>query len=249
MKWLISTSDSLSYILKPYAWLMDKYLPEITDIHVLGYSVFPELPERFNCVSLAPEQVSLDTWTRNLYNYIKDIEDEFVVFTLEDLLPIRTIDYKILDVAFELMKKRSSAGRYELGTGHCWHDWDLNRYLFEISKNFSVYEYGYKSLYRISTQTSIWRTRYLLRYLDNDWTPWQFEIEGSKIAQDDPYNIIATQHKYALEWVHSALSSKYPDMINVAGIQHSDVEEMIELGLLDRNKLQLGIDINSPRYE
>ena len=28
-----------------------------------------------------------------------------------------------------------------------------------------------------------------------------------------------------------------------------DVEEMIALGLLDRNKLQLGIDINSPRYE
>ena len=62
-------------------------------------------------------------------------------------------------------------------------------------------------------------------------------------------DVIATQDEYALEWVHSALSSKYPDMVNVAGIQHSDVEEMIALGLLDRNKLQLGIEPDSPRYE
>jgi hypothetical protein len=166
MKWLIATSDNLSYILKPYAWLMDKYLPEITDIHVLGYSVFPELPEKFKCVSLAEKQISLDTWTRNLYNYIKDIEDEFVVFTLEDLLPIRSIDYEIYDGAFEIMKNNSSIGRYELGTGHCWHNWDVNNHFFETSERFSVYLYGYESLYRISTQTSIWRRKYLLQYLD-----------------------------------------------------------------------------------
>jgi len=242
MRWLIATSDNLSYILKPYAWLMDKYIPEITDIEVLGYSVFPELPEKYKCISLAQQQVSLDTWTRNLYNYIKTIEDEFVVFGLEDLLPIRSIDYNILNPAIEYMRNNALVGRYELGTGHCWH----NGIYF---LNPLIYEYGFNSLYRISTQTAIWRTSYLLEYLDNDWTPWQFEIEGSKIAQDDSYKVIATQHKFALEWVHSALSGKYPDKINVQGIQHSDIEEMIALGLLDRNKLQLGIDINSPRYE
>jgi len=249
MKWLIATSDSLSYILKPYAWLMDKYLPEITDIHVLGYSVFPELPAKFKCVSLAPEQVSLDTWTRNLYNYIKDIEDEFVVFTLEDLLPIRSINYEIYTAGLASMILDKNIGRYEIGTGHCWHTFDPNCDFYKSSDKFSIYKYGYNSLYRISTQTAIWRTEYLLQYLNNDWTPWQFEIEGSKLAQTDSKDVIATQHKFALEWVHSALSSKYPDMVNVAGIQHRDVEEMIALGLLDRNKLQLGIDINSPRYE
>jgi hypothetical protein len=242
MKWIISTCDSLSYILKPYAWLMDKYLPEITDIVVLGYSVFPELPEKFKCVSLAPNQVSLDTWTRNLYNYFKNIEDEFVIFTLEDLLPIRGMWYSIFEEGFFLMAKNKSVGRYELGTGHCWHK-ETNR------MNNLFYSYGHESLYRISTQTAIWRTQYLLQYLDHDWTPWQFEIEGSKLAQQDPYTVIATQYEYALEWVHSALSGKYPDMVNVQGIKHEDVEEMIALGLLDRTKLQLGIDINSPRYE
>lgn len=245
MKWIIATSDNLSYILKPYAWLMDKYLPEITDIEVLGYSVFPELPKKFKCVSLAPQQVSLDTWTHNLYNHIVNIEDEFVIFTLEDLLPIRCMDYQIYYNTLNLMQYDKSIGRYELGTGHCWHK-DI--YYEDINPSYSVYRYGLNSLYSISTQTSIWRTDYLLQYLNHDWTPWEFEVEGSKIAQDDSYNIIATQHKFALEWVHSALSSKYPDMVNVAGILHSDVEEMIALGLLDRNKLQLGIDINSPRY-
>jgi len=243
MKWCIATSDSLSYILKPYAWLMDKYLPEITDINILGYSVFPELPYKYDCVSLEEIQVTLDTWTRNLYNYFQHVRDEFVVFTLEDLLPIRSINYAVFNTAFQYMQDNEKVGRYELGTGHCWHK-DIN--YVDID---NIYEYGYNSLYRISTQTAIWRTEYLLEYLNHDWSPWQFEVEGSKIAQTDGKVVIATEKNYALEWVHSALSSKYPDMINVQGIKHEDVEEMIALGLLDRNKLQLGIEINSPRYE
>jgi hypothetical protein len=241
IKWCIATSDNLSYILKPYAWLMDKYLPEITDINILGYSVFPELPYKYDCVSLEEKQVSLDTWTRNLYNYFKYVQDEYVVFGLEDLLPIRSINYDTFEDGLLRMELDDRIGRYELGTGHCWHK--------KVVQMGNFYEYGYESLYRISTQTAIWRTEYLLQYLNNDWTPWQFEVEGSKIAQSDGRKVIASKFDFALEWVHSALSGKYPDMINVQGIQHSDVEEMIALGLLDRNKLQLGIDINSPRYE
>jgi hypothetical protein len=245
MRIFIATCDSLSYILRPYAWLMDKYCLGWNDIQVLGYSVFPQLPERFHCVSLAPEQIGLNSWTRNLYNYFVSIDDEFVIFGLEDFLPVCPFDMDVLMTAFAIMVKDPNIGRYELGTGHCWHKETTDIY---TGKNFTVYEYGFDSLYRISTQNSIWRRRYLLQYLNFDRTPWEFEVEGSREAQHDGVEVIATHGRSAWRWDFSALSGKYPDKVNIEGINRDDIEQMIGLGLLQRDKLQVGIELNSPLY-
>ncbi len=245
MKLIIATCDKTSWILKAFEFLMDRYCPEITDIYVLGYSKFPELSEKYHCISLSSEQKSINEWCGNLHDYISKMDEEYVTFGLEDLLPIKPINYDILSSGFNLMSDDKSIVRYELGTGHCWHKWTKEVY---SEPEYSFYKYGKDSLYRISTQWAIWNREYLLSYLKHGWSAWNFKIEGSKIAATDGKNVIASSGQYAWEWVHSALSGKYPDMVNVQGIDRTYVEEMIVLGILERDKLQLGIELTSPKY-
>ena len=246
MRWCIATCDKLSWIMTSFEFLMDKYCPEVTDIDVLGYSNFPKLSDKYNIVSLAKRQEDINDWGRNLHEYLKKLDDEFIIFGLEDLLPKRPINYEIFNAGLELLQRDKLNVRYELGIGHCWH----GRTEFVVANGgFNIYKYGYESLYRISTQWAIWRRSYLLHYLNQFGSPWQFEVEGSRVAASDGYNVFASLDNTAWDWVHSALSGKYPNMVNVLGIERETVEEMISRGLLDRSKLQLGIELNSPKYE
>ena len=243
MKVIVATSDKTSHILPAFEFLMDKYCPELSDIYILGYSVFPKLGDKYRCISLHHEQKSIQDWCGRLHDYIAQFDDEYVIFGLEDLLPVQPIDYEIFNAGYGIMKMNSQIARYELGIGHCWH--------VDITpiENSPFYLYGKKSLYRISTQWAIWRRAYLLEYLKHGWSAWDFEIEGSRIAATDGRDVMCGNFAHAWHWVHSALSGKYPDKVNVMDIKRSDIEEMIALGILDRSKLQVGIELNSPAYE
>ena len=246
IKFYIATSDNSSYILKPFAWLFDKYCPK-WDIEILGYSVFPELPERYKCVSLAQKQESLNTWTSYLYNYFRNVTDEFVIFGLDDFLITQPIDYEIFNLVIEVMKQNKHITRYELGIGHQFHEYKIEYHY----NGMDFYAYSQSAKYRISTQFSLWRTDYLLKHLNHRRTPFEFEAEGSKDATLDYKMIIGTDNRFALNHVWSgAISSRHPGQINIEGIKREDIEEMISLGLLDRSKLQYGMRIeNNPKYE
>ena len=232
MKVHLITCDKTSRILRAFAHQAKKYFPEDTEFVVLGYSVFPELPDNYKIVSLAETQNDLHEWSRNLFDYFNGINDEYIITSLDDFLPTRKFDEEIFENAALTMFSDFTIGRYEIGIGHSWHG--------AIAVKGKVYYYGPKSLYRISTQMSVWRRSYLLKYLNNDWTPWEFELEGSKQAVTDGMNIIASSGKPALEWVANgmgALSNTWGDKINVTGMIKADIEEMVEFGIFNRKDL------------
>jgi hypothetical protein len=244
MRMFITTYDKSSYILKHFEWLADRYIPEWKDIVVLGYKVFPALSERFKTVSIGEVQT---TWARDYYNYFKSIDDEFVFMCMDDMLPASEIDWEVLNTTMGIMLLDETIGRYELGTGHSWHGM-VNEIYADI--DWSVYEYGADSQYMISCMPAIWRREYLLKYLNHDWNMWQFELDGSKIALSDGYKTIATKGRYAYKTNHTVSSSRYPGLMNVAGLDKNTVEEMISLGFFERDKLILGENLQeAKKYE
>ena len=48
--------------------------------------------------------------------------------------------------------------------------------------------------YRCSTQYSIWNRKYLLKYLENGLTPWQFELNQSQKAKNDGFKILGLKN-------------------------------------------------------
>jgi hypothetical protein len=53
---------------------------------------------------------------------------------------------------------------------------------------------GQTSRYRNSLQAAIWDKHYFESFLQHDWTPWQFEIEGMKRAYNDGALILGPKH-------------------------------------------------------
>lgn len=119
--------------------------------------------------------------------------------------------------------------------------------IIETFNQFSVIELAEHSPYRITTQCSIWRKDYLLYFLNKSTNPWNFETNNNPI---DGKKIISTINNYCFRYVdESALSGRHSGMINILGLRPNDVNWLIDLGLLDKNKLQYGQYVgNVPTY-
>ena len=87
----IPICDQNLWILKIYAHLFKKFWGVEQPVVVLGFAKPDfQLPKNFTFVSLAEKQEGgASKWTRYLYDYFSSIEDEHVIFTLEDFFPIQ----------------------------------------------------------------------------------------------------------------------------------------------------------------
>lgn len=241
MQIYIATSDATSHILTAFAFLLDKYAPGIERVNVLGYSQFPVLPARYNCISLAEKQDGLNSWSANLYKYFRDKKNDYVIFGLDDFLFRREIDYDILHEAV-LMILSNEVQRFEFGVGDNWH---INEKVYRKYSDYLIYKYGNKANdiptehwnYKVNTQFSVWDRETLLRYLNHNRTPAEFEILGSREALKENLSVMASYGRTAFDYVHSGISNKFPGMVNVYGIEPDVVDEMIQTGILHPGKI------------
>lgn len=230
----IVTCDKTAWILKSFAYLANKFWPRQYDI--LGFSYCPDLPNNFEFISMAKKQESIKLWTRYLYNYLTGESSEFIFFGLDDYLFIDYFREEIFDKVFEVMKSDKDIVRYEMG-------WGAARKKKLFVEDEYILRYDEDAPYRVSCQISLWRTEYILDILlDSEWTPWQFEVLGSRNSNYDGKKIICTTDSYALRWIEeSALSNRHPGMVNILGLRHSLVDDLLAKGFIDKKQIQYGM--------
>ncbi len=213
MRWLILTCTATEHIMDAQEWLFEKYAPglPLRDLHYLHLQKEP-----------------IHKWTRNVLDLLKSYDDEYIVFGLDDYLPIDTLDREYFNGVVEIVK-RENLQRYELGWGAS------KKAGFILEKDFL--RYGPDTQYSVSCQFSIWNLKELKKLLkDNpNWTPWQFEVKGK-------LDRVGCNVKPVFRWIEeSALSGRHPGKINILGLRPSDVEELIDLKLIDGSKTQYGM--------
>lgn len=240
----IPICDDNLWILKPLSHLFDKYWDKSTKIKILGFKK-PDfvLSDKMSFVSLAPSQVGGSSkWTRYLYNYFADVPDEYLIFSLEDFFPIDYPNYKLLKLLEDMIYNNKNIGRADI-TWDCYMGGDYKT-LFS-SNDYSVIEFNKTAMYRISTQPAIWKKEYLLNFLNHDWNPWQFEIEGSNSSYLMRESVIAIGDKqfinFPTKWIHKGAISRYhPNKVNVLGLKPETIKEMVEKQFFSENQLQWG---------
>jgi len=251
----IPICDENLWILKVYSHLFERFWGDEQKVVIMGFKNPDfDLPKNFHFISLAEKQEGgPNKWSRYIHDYLVTIDDEYIIFSLEDFFPIQKPNKEILYNLIEIIQNDQTIGRCDITWDSFINIFDKNNKekargtykALQKNKDYTVIYVPPNAPYRISTQPSIWRKDYLLKLLDNDWTPWQFEILGTQTAAMLADKVIAaadsTFINYATKWIHKgALSRYHKDKVNVLGLDMKTIKEMVELDLVSENNLQWG---------
>lgn len=258
----LSTCDKTSYILPTTIYLYKKFINTLTPkFKILGFSR-PNLPDWQNVefIKLSNEPQELSKWSWYLYNYFKNIDEEYIFFALDDFFPINYLNKYAYDFVINFMKQNKDVG-------YCIVDQDVtacpsrNEYHSTIIENEKLFVYRRKKNinYQICLQPGIWNREYLCIIFNNFFTPWQIELNATPIANklDKYYNIGSSKNMKDTRCImhystQSSLSSKW-EGISVLGLKHDIVLELINHNLIPPSNLLIGAWNNyiifNPKYK
>jgi len=227
----VNTCNATMDFIPIFAHLFDKYWIDNTKVKVLGYSpINKKLPDRFEYISMAPEQVGgVQCWSSYLIDYFESIDDEIILWGIDDHLIVDYLDVDIYNFLVDKIKNDSTIGRISL------IDNIVNRQhtIMEKHNSFDLILQNVGTNYRIDCQFSLWNKKYLLDNLKRDWTPWQFEINGSNNVRYDNFKILGTSKTYCINRIEGKRHFE-PSVINLLGAKYRDIIEMINLGLVNK---------------
>ncbi len=245
LKIIMPICDGTLHTLKMSSYLFDKYWPHETSIDVVGFKKpHFEISEKMNYISIAEKQEGgANSWSKYILQHLESIEDELIIFTLEDFFPTAAPKTNIIQRIISLMRKDKKIGRFDI----TFDSYILGDFkMLNKSPNLSLISREKYTQYRVSTQPAIWRREFLIEVLKRTTTPWDFEINGSKISNGMDYHILAfadpTFKKFPTYWIHKgAVSRFYPGKINVLGLDTETIREMVDAKLFKEEDLQWGM--------
>jgi hypothetical protein len=162
MKIVVTTSNAYAHIVPIFLRLYNREWGEPFDLVGYDKQVCP-LPDNCTWVSLG-KQRGPKYFSDDLRPYFEK-QDQWFVWLFEDSF-IRSVDKKRIHGVME--GASSNIGRF------CLSNEGMNRQ-HEISVCGGLWKADPKSLYRLSTQPSIWNRDFLLHYLTPGLSPWAFE--------------------------------------------------------------------------
>jgi len=247
--------DDNLFTLKLSSFLFDKFFPSETQIEVIGFKKPDfEISKKMNFVSISETQKEGALgWSKYILKYLEQIEDQEVLFLLEDFFPTTYPNMDMLSFLLETLEKNRNIGRFDL-TYDSYSGGDFLR----VGKMFGLdllVKPRYSS-YRISTQPSLWNKQYLMKILKKTSSPWDFEINGTKVSNSLDYQVLAlgdnTYTRFPTYWIHKgAVSRHFPNKINVLGLDIATIKEMVDKNLFKEEELVWGMfsDRKSPLFE
>lgn len=162
-------------------------------------------------------------WCKNVANCLEQVKDKYIYFGLDDYLPIDYLMEEQIPISSGIMEHCDRLG---IGYGCRLHQ--------PVEPYEGILKYTPETPYQASCQFSVWNRESLIRVLKEvDGSPWDFEIKGRcrTFALKEP----------AFRWIEeSALSKRQPEKVNVLGLRPDDVNELVNLGFLDPDKIIYG---------
>jgi hypothetical protein len=230
MKVILVGYQGSKKIIPASSYLIDKYLPKNFDIYFLNFGEYDGKLIRGNYVSLDDEQRGgVSSWSKYICNYLSSLDDEFVVFSLDDYFLSKPLCEDVFKKLLSLMKNDKSICAAKLGFSPSYR---TNDYTL-IDSDTYILKKG--AVCPATTQYNIWDREYLISILEKISNPWEFE--GISILDKNVIGSLSIPLKYPEP---SSLSSRHPEEINVFGNCIEDIENCIEFEYLNEEDLILG---------
>ena len=233
-------------IIKISSYLFNKFWPEL-EVNYLGFKKpdykFYNKNHKFH--SMAPVQEGgASKWTRYIHDFMKNIPDEYLFFFIDDYWLCQAPEIELIENCCDLMKEKD-IGRIDLT-----FDAQVEKEIQDLTefKNYSIGTRSVNSLYRISTQPSLWNKDYLLEILKHDWSPWEFELKGTdyvKIKYPNKKQTLAfydqNMNTYPVRTIAKGAVSRFnPGKYNVLGMSFETIKDLISKQFFKEEELIWG---------
>lgn len=174
MKIICTTSDRYLHILPIFCHLFNKFWSDKQQVEIVGYN-HPnfKLPTNFNFVSLGNQTPDKQNFTRDLRKYFAK-QDKFFIWMMEDTFLKGPVDFKALNQLKHITNLFNDVGRINLTGEVLKQDHEFLRSV----GGYDIFCNNKFSLYRLSTQVSIWNKHFALQYMVEDLSPWEFECQS-----------------------------------------------------------------------
>ena len=193
-KIFVSTSNDYHRCLLPFAYLFNKFWSNKQEVVFLGYNK-PNfnLPPNFSFKSLGVQR-GPKYYSEDLRIFLQSIDDQYFIYTMEDQFILDYVNLDILNILLDLVKKEESIGRANLTNSIFQTHMGKNHQDFKLIDNYNIIEYTQNSSFMITCEWAIWDKNYMLKYLQENLTPWEFERQSGK----DGSHLIGCKNKVAI---------------------------------------------------
>ena len=229
IKLYIPTYDGSAFVLKYFQYFYEKYWNELS-VFVLGFNkpVDTVFDKKFSFVEMGKKQENgVNGWSNYLIDFFEKSEDEFFVLGLDDFMVVRDIDKDVFEECLSMIKSDETIGRIELQPTHQFNRDGIEHYK-TTSNGIEFIKCSDSSKYRIAAAFSIWRKSWFLKNIERDWSPWEWELQGSKKSNNDGFKVLGTKDRWAIKKIEG-LSAKYDGKLNVCGMLSEDLENIKKL--------------------
>jgi len=239
IKMYVNTCDATMFFMPIFAYFYEKYWKTNTQVKVLGFSEPTyNLPKRFEYISLSDKQLGgVNNWSTYLYDYFNNIPDDIILWGIDDHLIVDFVDIELYEKLVEKITLDNSIGRISLigNIERRQHD------VLESHNTYDLIQQKKYTPYLIDCQFSLWRKEFLLKHLVKNWTPWQFELQGSDLASDSNFKVLGTSRRHCIQKVEGKRHFA-ANKINLLGVKYFDIIDLIHKNYINKEDVVGEID-------
>ncbi len=189
LKIIVMSSDNSSRMVPGFFHQWQKYGFGGATILVCQKIIPKTIPEQWTLFRSLSDYPNVN-WGAHLRSVLLKYTDVFtdgILLLMDDYWLCQQIDIRGFDDAWERMQKDRNIHKIDLSgdrLGFAHDDFDED---YVISRKDAEY--------LTSTQAAIWNRKFLLDCLDDgSWTPWQFELEGTKRVSGRNWTILGQKN-------------------------------------------------------
>jgi hypothetical protein len=214
---------------------MQKYSNKNVNIRYLGYTN-PQytLSEKSKFIELLDGNPrNKNNWFLDLYNYFNSIDDEYVVFTVDDNPLKDYLKFEHLEYAMDYLKNNKDIGILLT----CLND--IGEKIFENDK-YSIHNIPQNYCHSTNTQMNIWKRTTLLNVLSSNFNNLvDFELNGYTYLYNERIVVYNTKADHLFSTCIWSLCSESRNKGYIWGLPifKEDLEYLIKNNMIDKNKI------------
>lgn len=187
---IVTTSNRYLHIIPVFTYLFNKHWSATQPVTIVGYDAPNNLPKNFTFHSMGEQTGDATNFTRDSRKFFA-MQPQYFIWCMEDTF-IRSADVGKIDLIYRSLEiSKQKIGRFNLAHEVMKQD----HYFYGTMDGMPVYANSKVSLYRLSTQPSIWNRDYALEYMQKDLNCWQFESQSD--FQNDDWDVCGLSDLHA----------------------------------------------------